>query len=60
MLWSSPLVAKTAIWVTEHEAETHELFNNEAAQAYIGQERRLMDVRRAAGKPPPAASSILS
>jgi hypothetical protein len=35
-------------------------FNNEAARAYIGQERRLTDVRRAAGKPPPAASSILS
>jgi hypothetical protein len=37
--------------VSEHDAETHELFNNEAPQAYIGQERRLMDVRRAAGKP---------
>ena len=45
--------------VSEHEAETHELFNNEAARAYIGQERRLMDVRRAAGKPAPAASSVL-
>jgi hypothetical protein len=25
---------------SEHEAEAHELFNNEAARAYIGQERR--------------------
>jgi hypothetical protein len=46
--------------VSEHEAETHELFNSEAAQAYIGQERHLMDVRRAAGKPAAAASSVLS
>jgi hypothetical protein len=46
--------------VNEHEAETHELFKNEAAQAYIDQERRLMNVRRAAGKPAPAASSVLS
>jgi hypothetical protein len=46
--------------VSEHEAETHELFNNEAAQAYIDQERRLMDVRRAAGRRAPAAPSVLS
>jgi hypothetical protein len=46
--------------VSEREVETHELFNNEAAQAYIGEERRLMNVRRAAGKPAPAASSVLS
>jgi hypothetical protein len=46
--------------VSEHEAETHELFNNEAARAYLSDERRLMDVRRAAGKPAPAASSVLS
>jgi hypothetical protein len=39
--------------VSEQEAETNELFNNEAAQAYIGQERHLMNVRRAAGKPAP-------
>jgi len=44
--------------VSEHEAETHELFNNEAARAYIGQEQRLMDVRRAAGKP--TRPSVLS
>ena len=46
--------------VSEHEAETHELFNNEAARAYIGQQQRLMDVSRAASKPTPAASSVLS
>jgi hypothetical protein len=44
--------------VSEHEVETHELFNNEAARAYIGQEQRLMDLRRVAGKM--QASSILS
>ena len=47
-------------WKKLARHETHELFNTEAAQAYVGQERRLMDVRRAAGKPAPAASSVLS
>ena len=46
--------------VSENEPETHALFNNEAAQAYIVQERRLMNVRRSAGKPAPVASSVLS
>ena len=44
--------------VSDDEAETHELFNNAAAKAYVGEERRLMDVRRAAGKPAPAAPAV--
>ena len=32
--------------VAEDETETHELFQTQAAQAYVSQERRLQDVRR--------------
>jgi hypothetical protein len=31
--------------VTEAELETGELFRSEAARAYLGQERRLQDIR---------------
>jgi hypothetical protein len=32
--------------VNEHEAETHELFQGDAAKAYVDQQRHLTDVRR--------------
>jgi hypothetical protein len=31
--------------VTDGETETHALFQSEAAQAYVGQQRRLQDIR---------------
>ena len=34
--------------VTDDEVETHEMFRNEAAQAYVSQERRLEKIRRGA------------
>jgi hypothetical protein len=43
--------------VSEHEAETHELFGTAAARAYVDHERRLRDVYRSAAAAVPAASS---
>jgi hypothetical protein len=37
--------------VTDGEAETHELFQTEAARAYVGQERRLQEIRRGRARP---------
>jgi hypothetical protein len=37
--------------VSEHEAETHELFNNSAAKAYVDHDRHLKEVRRSALAP---------
>ena len=39
--------------MTDDETETRELFNTEAAQAYVGQQRHLEDVRRASASTRP-------
>ena len=37
--------------VRDDELETHELYRSEAARAYVGQERRLHDIREGRGEP---------
>jgi hypothetical protein len=46
--------------VSEHEAETHELFGTAAAKAYLDHARRLRYVRRNVITAMPAASSAAS
>jgi len=46
--------------VSEHKAETHELFGTAAARAYLDHERRLRDVRRNVTTAVPAASPAAS
>ncbi len=44
--------------VSDDEAETHELFNSDAARAFVGHEQHLKDVRRnASGVTVPAAAA---
>jgi hypothetical protein len=43
--------------VTGDEAQTHELFNSDAARAYVGQEKRLHDARHGIKAPPIVAEA---
>jgi hypothetical protein len=40
--------------VTNHDVDTYEMFQSEAARAYVGQERRLQEIR--GGHAQPAAA----